>query len=295
MNSKFIFSILFFITAWQCKAQADFKTHYRTFGKGEPILIINGGPGMNSNGFADVAKKISDLGYMTIIFDQRGTGKSTLEKLDTSTITMDLMALDIENLRKELKIKKWTILGHSFGGLLACHYFSKYPERVDRIIFSSSGGVNMNFVNNLKARIQNNLTQTQRDSLSYYQNKITAGDTSYNTRKKRAGFLANAYVYNKKYANLIADRLMELNMEVNGLVVNDLFKINFNYQNMFIKNNVPVLVIQGKNDVISIETAEEIKNSFGNSKLKLLDNCGHYGWLDSPTEYFEAIDSFLKK
>lgn len=284
--------ILPFIT--ECKGQSNFTTYYQTFGEGEPILIINGGPGMNSNGFADMAKSISQLGYKTIIYDQRGTGKSVLEKSDSSTITMDLMTTDIEDLRKKLNIDKWTVLGHSFGGLLACHYFSKYPESVNKLIFSSSAGVNLNFANYLNEQIQKNLTKQQRDSLSFYQNKIAAGDTSFQTRSKKSEIVANAYVYNKKYTKLIAGRLMEMNWAVNGIVFQNLVNINYNYKNKFTKSTIPVLVIQGQNDIIKTETGQEIKNSFGNAKIKLLKNCGHYGWLDNPTEYFGTIKTFLK-
>jgi proline iminopeptidase len=87
------------------------------------VLIINGGPGMNSDGFVGVAQKLSK-NNRTIIYDQRGTGRSTLTKTDTSTITMKLMAADIEALRKQLNIKSWIILGHSFGGMLASYYAS---------------------------------------------------------------------------------------------------------------------------------------------------------------------------
>lgn len=275
--------------------QNPFTTHYRLFGKGQPILIINGGPGMNSNGFADMAKTIADLGYSTIIYDQRGTGKSTLDTLNENIITMDLMIEDIENLRKELKISKWTILGHSFGGILACHYYSKYSQNVEKLIFSSSGGVNLNFRNYLQQRMQNNLSENQRDSFNLYNKKFMNGDTSTQTRKQRASYLANAYVYNKTFAPLIATRLLEINFDVNGLVMDDLTKIKYDYTNKFKDKKTPVLVIQGKNDIISVETAQEIKNSFGNADIHLLSECGHYGWLDKPKEYFEAINQFLKR
>src|ERR1700756_2018677 len=93
------------------------KIYYRSFGSGTPVLIINGGPGLNSDGFVGLAKLLSDHNN-TIIYDQRGTGKSTLQKTDTSTITMQLMVEDMENLRKHLHISKWIILGHSFGGMM---------------------------------------------------------------------------------------------------------------------------------------------------------------------------------
>lgn len=54
------------------------------------------------------------------------------------------------------------------------------------------------------------------------------------------------------------------------------------------------MVLQGKNDIISIETAQEIAEVFSNSKLVLIDNCGHYGWLDANEIYFKSIKEFLK-
>ena len=53
--------------------------------------------------------------------------------------------------------------------------------------------------------------------------------------------------------------------------------------------------IQGKNDIISVETAQEIHQTFTNSKLVLLDNCAHYGWLDSKEKYLSEIQLFLKE
>jgi proline iminopeptidase len=39
----------------------DSTLHFRTFGTGKPLLIINGGPGMNSEGFSGIAAELSKL------------------------------------------------------------------------------------------------------------------------------------------------------------------------------------------------------------------------------------------
>ena len=120
----------------------DSEIYYRTFGKGIPILIINGGPGMSSDGFVGLATRLSQK-YKTIIYDQRGTGKSTIAKPDSTNITINLMVNDIESLRKHLNIDKWIILGHSFGGMLASYYATIYPEHLSAMILSSSGGIDL--------------------------------------------------------------------------------------------------------------------------------------------------------
>jgi proline iminopeptidase len=269
------------------------KMHFRTFGTGKPLLILNGGPGMNSEGFTFIAEELSKFNCQTITFDQRGTGRSTIENPDSQNITMDLMVEDMENLRTHLKIEKWTILGHSFGGVLAAYYATKHPERIEKLIMSSSGGINMNFVTYVSKRINDNLTPTQRDSFAYFQHKRDNGDVSVATLKKRAKYLANAYVYDKTKAPIIAERLIQINYEVNALVIQNLLDIKFNCAGKFKNFNQPVLVLQGENDIITVETAKEIVKAFPNSNLVTMPNCAHYGWLDAPDIYFNAVKSFL--
>lgn len=266
---------------------------YKTFGKGKPLLIINGGPGMNSEGFSGIAEEISKFNYQTITYDQRGTGKSIVQNPGSENITMDLMVEDMENLRKHLKLEKWSILGHSFGGLMAAYYATKHPDRIEKLIFSSSGGINMNFTTYIGQTLNNILTESQRNSLAMYQKKMDNGDTSMETRIERAKVLANAYVYDKSKADIIAQRLTQINFDINGLVIGNLHKINFNCSKSFKNFRQPILVLQGKNDIIKVETAEEIAAAFPNSKLVLINNCGHYGWLDAKEVYLNAIKSFL--
>lgn len=270
------------------------KLHYKIYGSGKPILIINGGPGMNCEGFGYVADEISKLGYQTIIYDQRGTGKSSVNNIDSKNISMDLMVQDMENLRKHLKIKSWTILGHSFGGIMASYYATKHPETIEKLIFSSSGGVTMNFTKYAQSRIRSNMTSIQRDSMAYFEGKINAGDSSLETRKKRAKYLANAYVFDKSKAPIIAERLIQVNFDVNQIVFQNLMDIKYDCSNDFKNFKQPVLILQGENDILNMETAREIKVAFPNSKLIPLKNCGHYGWLDAKEEYFKALQNFLK-
>ncbi len=269
------------------------KLHYRIFGHGKPMLIINGGPGMNSDGFITIAKTLTRYDFQTIIYDQRGTGKSTLEPLNSKTITMDLMVEDMENLRMHLNIEKWTILGHSFGGIMAAYYATKHPENIDKLILSSSGGINMEFTSYVAKRQQANLTEVQRDSLAYFQKKQNNGDSSIETRKGRTKYLAFAYVYDQSKAPVIAERLQQFNAEINSLVIQDLFKIKYDCSKKSLNFDKPVLVLQGKNDIITVDTAQKTAKAFPNSKLVLMDHCAHYGWLDAPEVYFASIQSFL--
>ncbi|MCD9576108.1 alpha/beta fold hydrolase [Flavobacterium soyae] len=268
------------------------KTFYKTFGKGEPVLIINGGPGMNSNGFEDMAKTLGES-QQTIIYDQRGTGKSKLSKLNTKTISMKIMADDIESLRKHLKIKKWNILGHSFGGMLSSYYATVYPNSIDKLILSSSGGVDLTLLKSPNL-IEAGLSKAEKDSLDYWNDKIEKGDTSHKARLGRGRAMAPAYVYDQKFVPIIAERLTQGNSTINGLLWSDMQKMSFDCKDKLKTFKNPVLIIQGKEDIISNEIGEIDHKAYPNSKLILLEHSKHYGWLDARDKYFNEIISFLK-
>lgn len=270
------------------------ELYYRSYGSGTPLLIINGGPGMNSDGFAALAMQLS-TNNKTIIYDQRGTGRSLLKEINSSTITMDLMVNDIENLRRHLHISKWNILGHSFGGMLASYYATKFPGHIQSIILSSSGGIDLELLNYAGRAINTRLTADQQQAVQYWTAKINGGDTSYHARLQRGLALAPAYVYNKKNIPVIAERLTQGNSVVNNLVWQDLAKIKFDCSKKLADALFPVLIIQGKEDIVSAITGRKSKEAFRNSVIVIVDDCVHYGWLDNPEKYFEAVNNFLAK
>ena len=64
----FVFSFSFSQTE-EIIRSGNSNLHYKTFGTGKPILIINGGPGMNCEGFSYLAKELAiELNYQNAHF-----------------------------------------------------------------------------------------------------------------------------------------------------------------------------------------------------------------------------------
>lgn len=112
--------------------------YYYTYGEGEPIIILSGGPGVAAHQEDDLAIALSKK-YKAILFDQRGTGKSWTKPFDSTTINVQRAVLDLEVLRKHLGIKQLTITGHSWGAMLASAYTSKFPNQVQNLILIGGG------------------------------------------------------------------------------------------------------------------------------------------------------------
>lgn len=272
----------------------DAIIHYRIFGKGNPILIINGGPGFNSNGFSSLARMIENLGFQAILFDQRGTGLSKIPRVDKSTITMDLMVKDIEAIRKAMNIQEWTILGHSFGGILANYYTSKYPENVKSMVQSSSGGIDLTLLQPSQSRLYSKFSEEELDSLNQWRRKFRS-TPNLTARKKYYQLLARAYLYNETFVSTITTRLMEGDLELNRLVWNNLTSIEYDCKKALSRFCKPVLIIQGKQDIVPENLAYIADRAYCNSKIKFLENCGHYGWLEQEEHYFNELKNFLNQ
>ena len=98
---------------------------------GKPVVLLHGGPGAGCSAkmrrFHDPAK------YRIVLFDQRGSGRSTPHADLVDNTTWDLVA-DIEALREHLGIARWQVFGGSWGSTLALAYAEAHPSRVTELV-----------------------------------------------------------------------------------------------------------------------------------------------------------------
>src|SRR6202000_916641 len=107
-----------------------------TVGEGDPIIFIPGGPGSSHLGYRDF-DPLAAAHHQLIYFDAFGRGKSdTAKNLSEYTLARDIE--DIEGLRIALKLDKITVLGHSYGGVVAQGYAIKYPAHLSHLILADT-------------------------------------------------------------------------------------------------------------------------------------------------------------
>ncbi|MGW7056434.1 prolyl aminopeptidase [Streptomyces sp. NPDC054887] len=105
---------------------------------GKPALVVHGGPG---SGLAPGARRYFDPErYRTVLFDQRGCGRSTPHASDPATDlthnTTHHLIRDMERLREHLGIDRWLLFGGSWGSTLILAYAESHPDRVSEIVVS---------------------------------------------------------------------------------------------------------------------------------------------------------------
>src|SRR5262245_25748689 len=99
--------------------------------EGVPILFLHGGPG---GGASEISRRLFNPNrYRIILFDQRGSGRSTPHGELQHNHTQGLLA-DIETIRVKLGVERWVIYGSSWGSLLGLIYAQTHPEQVAAMI-----------------------------------------------------------------------------------------------------------------------------------------------------------------
>jgi pimeloyl-ACP methyl ester carboxylesterase len=111
-----------------------------TADKGEPIILIHGFA--SSHGvnwvFPQWVKTLTHAGRRTIVFDNRGHGRS--EKLyDPKLYTPWIMARDAINLLDHLGVKRADVMGYSMGARIAAHMASVSPHKVRGLVIAGLG------------------------------------------------------------------------------------------------------------------------------------------------------------
>jgi proline iminopeptidase len=113
------------------------KVFYTTMGGGDrtPLLLLHGGPGGRSCGFAVLSELAADR--RVIRYDQLGSGQSDRPD-DLGLWTTARFVEELDAVRKALNLQEVHILGHSWGGTLATEYLlTKGQQGVRSVILSS--------------------------------------------------------------------------------------------------------------------------------------------------------------
>jgi pimeloyl-ACP methyl ester carboxylesterase len=119
--------------------QIDLHGHraiYRIAGSGPPVVLIHGMVN-SSRHWESVALALAES-HTVVAPDLIGHGDSATPRGDYS---LGAHAASIRDLLAAIGIDRATIVGHSLGGGVAMQFFYQFPQRTERLVLVSSGGL----------------------------------------------------------------------------------------------------------------------------------------------------------
>ena len=114
------------------------ESNFKIAGEGKPLLILHGWGVGSSNSWRNVQRILSALGYTVVVPDFPGFGKSG--KPGKAWSISDYVEW-LNSFVNSLKLRKFSVIAHSFGARVAVKFINRYPGKVDKLILCSPAGI----------------------------------------------------------------------------------------------------------------------------------------------------------
>ena len=258
----------------------SWRIHINEAGSGEPIVLLHGsGPG--ATGWTNFSSNIPVLAkkYHVIAADMPGWGESqpvTWQKRDHTGALLELI--------DELGLDTITLVGNSMGGGTTIRFGYEHPERVSRLItMGASSGLSTIFgpggftegIKILQKAYRDPTFDTMRELVD-----VMTFDSSFATDeliRSRAEMVAATPEHNRNFLEGTGKRaVVELDPDKVQTI------------------KAPTLLCHGRDDrVVHFENSLRLLSWIPDSRLVLLNRCGHWLQIEHADEFNRMVDDFI--
>jgi proline iminopeptidase len=273
---------------------ANAELYCRQTGAGRPVVVVHGGPDFDHRYLLPDLDRLSD-GYRLIYYDQRGRGRSRGD-VELETLGIERYVDDLDRVRASLQLDAVAVLGHSWGGHVALHYALRHPDRVSHLVLM-----------NTAPACHGDYVLTRQERLRRRAGHAGALD-ALAARYRDGDPQAAAEFYRIDFAAAFArpDRVDRLRLSftsrddvLGGLAIEERLMQGLYWSQGFTlipelrRLRVPALVIHGDRDFVPIEAAAHIVDAIPGARLVVIEECGHFAYIEAPERVREAMDAFF--
>ena len=268
---------------------------------GEKLLLLHGGPGAHHDYLLPQMLSLGEpngaASRELLFYDQRGGGRSRSDTSDReAAITWETHVRDLELVIDELHVESLTIVGYSWGGLLALLFAREAAAR--RVRFAPARLVLIDpapvarrfrdqFEREFARRQASPEVQGLRDELaaSGLRERDPAAYRHRSFELSVAGYFADPRAARDLTPFRVTGRVQQSVWDSLGdydLVADPELRAI----------TTPTLIVHGRQDPIPLESSEQCASAL-RATLVVLDQCGHVPYVEQPHALFAAMEEFL--
>ena len=208
---------------------------------------------------------------------------------------MDHFVEDLDGIRQAFKLDKMNLMAHSWGGVLAMFYARKYPRNLKSLILVNTSPGSSELQQQSAPLLASRFTQEDSSArVEVLQSEaFKRRDASAMSDLFRIGF--RAVFYNRHLIDSLALQLppsFAANNAKLRFLFNDLASYDLHAD--LAKLTCPVLILHGDSDVIVPGALEKIRDNIRDCRLVMLENCGHFPFIEAPEQFFREVRDFLE-
>lgn len=296
-----------------------YKVFTQQFGNGKiKLLLLHGGPGNGHEYFENFPSELMRKGVTVYYYDQLGSYYSDSPQ-DSTVFNPAAFVEQVEEVRKGLKLDKFYLLGHSWGGLLAELYAQKYQSHLKGLILSNVPGSTFSDKAKLRA-VSDSLTDllltTTKNLTAFSLYSPSTMDSLINGEQ-----LADSILFkrlDKQFDHLLDSVRYRLsfyykNDEEPEPLKRNVRHVRENSKNHFLRNlqftytkadyksallaiQTPTLLLGSAHDYMYPEGYYDMKKAMTKAKVRvyICPDGSHFAMWDDTKHYFAVLYGFLK-
>jgi proline iminopeptidase len=256
-----------------------------------PLLVLHGGPGASHDYLLPQLLELARDREL-IFYDQRGGGRSRHD--DDGVITWRTQVEDLAAVAREFALEPLSIVGYSWGGLLALLYAieaaaDRVPVRPARMALIDPAPVTRQYREEFETDFNR---RQQSDAIRDMREQLTASGLQ---EMDRDAYRQRAFELS--VAGYFADPALAADLtpfRVIGKVQKSIWESlgDYDLRPALASVKCPALVVHGSEDPIPAESSREIAATLG-ARFVLLDGSGHVPYVERPDLLFPALTDFL--
>jgi proline iminopeptidase len=266
----------------------------RRVGRGEPIVVVHGGPLLEHGYLAPHLEPLART-HELVFYDQRLSGRSA-PRVDSGTVTLASFTDDLEQLRQTLRLGRIHLLGHSWGGLLAMRYALAHEASLRSLILLNSMSASSTLWQEEERRLAERLSAA--DSLDRVavlgSDAFARQDPSAIEQLLRLGF---------RYQFYDPTRLADLQLYVPDDYMDrsrQFFALGPELENFDLHSDlgalsVPTLIMYGDDEPGAGLGGEALRAALRSAEFTVIENAGHFPFIEQPEAFLLAVNDFLDR
>lgn len=269
----------------------DTALYYQRYGKGVPVLIMHGGPGLDHSYLRPALDALGHVAEL-IYYDYPGHGRSQGREL-VATMSIERLADEAEALRVALKLPKVVVLGHGFGGFVAQSYAQRHPDSLRGLLLCSTSAA-WDYPEIMIGQAHSQASPAQMAALMACMTRPMPSDMDLRTLWRQSLPL---YFY--RFTPDQGTALCE-GIRYNAEAYNrGLFELapNFNATPWLQDIRVPTVVMAGAHDFMTPQqhASERLLKHLPQASLAVFENSGHYPFIEETTAFCHTVRQYLRQ
>lgn len=279
-----------------------YKINVETRGKGNPIFFLAGGPG-NSHDYLQGSFGQYYKTNQVVFIDMLGRGKSDDAK-NVAEYSIENDVHILEEVRKALKLDEISLVGHSYGTVVAQAYAIKHEKNVHKMIL----------INGFHS---GEMWQANCDSYNHYAKTHFPEKWAKVDSMRALGYISSDPEFSKLYGSFPTKYIYYHNTKLKQNVPKKSFRgwsndvyygiigrdadffvsgsmIDTDFRKDLKNLNIPTLIVAGRYDGVSTpEYAVQYKTFMPKAKFMMFEQSSHNPYLEEPEKFYKTFEDFL--